>query len=346
MAKSEPRRIGTWNMKTENRKYRHRGIRAFGLLAICGVLSVVLLYTGCGEKPTVEDTNDYLDLIRYIETTEDGRSLFRTEGLIVDLPYTKPNRPGVEFRDSLESVTRNYYGEIPGGFVEKDFGSPFGIVDDAYFEIVDQFRLYILEDSAGTRIEQTRQDRTLRRRAYFLRLNSGGGYGGWLMYGFNGGTPRGFAGMEIKRSNGSTFLGDGLDYQYIEYDKYVTTYWPDMYPPFDSVIVDTFWRQHEESPYILINDIARVTKGDELSIRSFDNNTEYGTTSASVNQLISAMTDSGAVYRLMHGPDYDVYTDTIHTPVVTDVIWDVLFFQEFQSPNRPGGIWCVPYRVQ
>ena len=128
-------------MKTENREYGYRRVKTFGLLAISLVLSMALLFTGCDDKPTVSDTNDYLDLIRYIETSEEGRSLFRTEGLIVDLPYTKPTRPGVMFRDSLESVTRTYSGEIPTGLVEKDFGSPFGIVDDAYFLVKDELVL-------------------------------------------------------------------------------------------------------------------------------------------------------------------------------------------------------------
>ena len=323
-----------------------RIVGAASLLAVLGFTVVALLQAGCGSKPTVEDTNDYLDLIRYIENNEDGRMLFRTEGLIVDDPYTKPNRPGVVFRDSLESVTRTFSGEIPGGFVEKDFGAPFGILDDAEFNVQDVFRVHILADSADTQLRETIQDRTLYRRAYFLRLRSGrDAYGGWLMHGFNGGTPRGMAGMEIKRSNGSMFLGDGTDYQHVEYVKYVTTYWPDPYPPFDSVTVDTI-PDKTMFPYILVQDIARVSKGDELSILSFSNNTDYGTTSASVYQLISARTDSGPVYRSMIGPDYDLYTDTIRTPVATDVLWDFLFFQEFRFVDRPGGIWCVPYRVQ
>ena len=316
------------------------------MLAAVGLLSLSLLSTSCEDKATVEDTNDYLELIRYIENNEDGRSLFRTEGLIVDFPYSKPNRPGVVFRDSLESVTRTFMGDIPGGFVEKDFGAPFGIVDDAEFVVQDIFRVHVLADSADSILPKTIQDRTLHRRAYFLRLRSDrDAYAGWLMHGFNGGTPRSAAGMEIRRSNGSMFLGDGLDYQHIRYLKYVTTYWPDPYPPFDSVIVDTIPDQTDD-PYILIQDIARVNKGDELSILSFANDTSYGTTSASVYQLISAETDTGPVYRSMLGPDGDRYIDTIRTPAVTDVIWDLIFFQEFRFVDRPGGIWCVPYRTQ
>lgn len=318
--------------------------RSIVLLSLAGLLSAALLSSSCKDKPFVEDTNDYLELIRYIETNEDGRSLFRTEGLIVDQPYAKPNRPSVMFRDSLESVTRTFTGEIPGGFVEKDFES-FGIVDDAYFVVQDIFRVHILADSAGAQWLDNIQERVLRRRAYFLRLGSPRDpYGGWLMHGYNGGTPRGQAGMEIRRSNGSMFLGDGLDYEYIEHDEYVTHYWPDRWSPLDSITVDTIFRVRTESPYILIQDIARVAKGDELSIQSFANDTS-NTTSGSVYQLISAETDTGRVYRSMRGPDNGRYNDTIRTPDATNVIWNLIFFQEFQFVDRPGGIWCVPYRV-
>ncbi len=333
-------------MKTASNRYDLPQKRSIVLLTLAGLLWVALMSSNCGDKATVEDTNDYLDLIRYIESNENGRSLFRTEGLIVDRPYTKPNRPGVVFRDSLESVTRTFTGEIPGGFVEKDFGSPFGIVDDAEFNVRDIFRVHILADSADTQLRKTIQDRTLHRRAYFLRLRSeGDAYGGWLLHGFNGGTPRGMAGMEIKRSNGSKFLGDGTDYQHIRYLRYVTTYWPDPYPPFDSVTVDTIPDQ-TMFPYMLVQDIARVYKGDELSILSFDNDTSDGTTSLSVYQLISAATDTGPVYRAMHGPDGDRYADTIQTPSATNRIWDIICFFEFQFVDRPGGIWCVPYHTQ
>lgn len=318
------------------------------LFAVVGLLSLIILSASCRDEPMVEDTNDYLELIRYIENSEEGRALFRTEGLILDQPYTKPNRPGgVEFRDSLESVTRNFSGEIPGGFVEKNFGPPFGIVDDAYFVVQDEFRIHILADSAGSQWLDQIQDRTLYRRAYFLRLGSErGAYRGWLMHGYNGGTPRGMAGMELKRSNGSTFLGDGLDYNYIRYDRIVTKYWPDPYPPFDSITVDTFFRDQTNDPYILLSEIARVTKGDELSISSFDNSTANNAPGRSIYQLMSSKTDSGPVYRTMHGPDSGRYADTIRTPSTTNDIWDIIFFQEFQFVDRPGGMWCVPYRVR
>ncbi len=135
-------------MKKNTIANSRRIVSAASLLAVLGFTVVALLQTSCGSKPTVEDTNDHFELIDYIQRNEDGRFLFRTDGIVREEPYTKPGREGIVFRDVLDSVSRQYFTDIPSYFVEKDFGPPFGIVDDAEVDVQDVFYIRILADSA------------------------------------------------------------------------------------------------------------------------------------------------------------------------------------------------------
>ncbi|MCK4462002.1 MAG: hypothetical protein KAW46_09355, partial [candidate division Zixibacteria bacterium] len=191
----------------------------------------------------------------------------------------------------------------------------------------------------GTPLYPRYQQRVLHRSAYFLRLRSDrDAYAGWLMHGYNGGTPRD-ASMEITKPNGVMFRGDGLRFQRFQYLQYVTTEWSGDDNIVDSITVDTIPGRSRNS-YVLLQDIERVTKGDELFIQSLN------VGSNSVYQFISAETEDGPVYHLMHRPDSAHYADTIQTPAATNRIWDIICFFEFQFVDRPGGIWCVPYHTQ
>lgn len=316
-----------------------RIVSAASLLTALGFTVVALLQTSCGSNPTVEDTNDHLELIDYIERNEDGRYLFRTGGIVLEEPYSKPGREGIVFRDVLDSVSRQYFTDIPSYFVEKDFGPPFGIVDDAEVDVQDVFYVRILGDSAGTPLTTRFQQRVLHRSAYFLRLRSDrDAYAGWLMHGYNGGIPRD-AGMEITKSNGDVFRGDGERFQRFQYMMYVSTEHTGDDDIVDSITVDTFPGRTDGS-YMLLQDIERVTKGDRLVIESQD------VGSNSIYQKIAAETSDGPIYRNMHRPDINHYKDTIQTPSATNRIWDIICFFEFQFVDRPGGIWCVPYHTQ
>jgi hypothetical protein len=284
-----------------------RVVIAASLLTVLGLTVFALLQTSCGSKPTVEDTNDHLELIDYIERNEDGRYLFRTGGIVLEEPYSKPGREGIVFRDVLDSVS--------------------------------VFYVRILGDSAGTPLTTRFQQRVLHRSAYFLRLRSDrDAYAGWLMHGYNGGIPRD-AGMDITKSNGDVFSGDGERFQRFQYMMYVSTEHTGDDDIVDSITVDTFPGRTDGS-YMLLQDIERVTKGDRLVIESQD------VGSNSIYQKIAAETSDGPIYRNMHRPDVAHYADTIQTPSATNRIWDIICFFEFQFVDRPGGIWCVPYHTQ
>lgn len=317
-----------------------RLIRCIALLPLAGLFgAALLLSSSCKDNPVVEDTNDHLELIRYIEVNEDGRSLFRTDGVVRDFPYSKGMRPGWVFRDNLDSVGRNYFTDIPSYFEVKDFGPPFGIIDDAEVEVLDVFYVRIVGDSAGVLSDTVYQQRVLRRWAYFLRFRSDrDAYAGWLMHGYNGGVPR-KAFMDIIKSNGDIFRGDGLRFDKVQYMVHLTIEHRGDDGVLDSITETTFPGSSSQ-PYILLQDIERVAKGDRLILKSLDVQSE------SVYQIVAAEDDSGPIYRLMNRPETAHYVDTIKTPANTGRIWNIINFFEFQFVDRPGGIWCVPYRVQ
>ncbi len=327
-------------MRNDSFTVGRRNCKAFLLLTVAVFIGIALITSTCRDQPTVVDTNDHLELISYIESNEDGRELFRTDGIIKAYPYTKPNRhPDVVFRDSLDSVSRQYFTDIPTYWEETDFGPPFGIVDAAEVAVTDIFYVRVTADSAGTPLITLYQQRVLKRYALFLRLRTEqDAYAGWLMYGYNGGVPRDGL-LEITKSNGIKFRGDGLDFDEVDYLKYVSIPHTGDDGIVDSITVDTI-PGSTRYRYILLQDIERVTRGDRLVVRGLDIRNE------STYQIIAAETDTGAVYRLMNRPDIGNYVDTIKTPTTTDRLWNLITFFEFQFPDRPGGIWCVPYRAQ
>ncbi|MDH3891829.1 MAG: hypothetical protein OEV49_12160 [candidate division Zixibacteria bacterium] len=332
-------------MKTDYTKFGRRAARRLVLTAIVGLLSLPVLTTNCRDKPTVEDTNDHLELIRYIESNEDGRYLFRTDSVIFDYPYTKPGRPGVVFRDSLDSVGRRYFTDIPNYWEVKDFGAPFGVVDDAEVKVTDVFYIRIVGDSAtsdstSVALIPRYQQRVLHRWAYFLRFRQDSdAYAGWLMHGYNGGIPHEEQFMEIIKSNGDRFPGDGRDYNHIRYLVTITIEHRGDDGVLDST-TDSTWGQQSNQAYVLVSDIERIAKGDRLIVRTLD------PWSDSPYMIVSAEDDIGPVYRLMHRPETGHYVDTIRSPMNSDRIWNTINFFGFRLPDRPGGIWCVPYRVQ
>ncbi len=326
-------------MKKNRYTNSRRIVSAASLLTVLGIAVVALLQTSCGSKPTVYDTYDFDELIRYIQETTEGRELFRTEGLVRDFQYTKPTDPDAVFRDLLDSTTRHFHVTTTPDTVEKEHGEPFGIVDDAEVQVRDVFYVRIQRvEETDTSIKY--QQRVLDRFAYFLRFSSEDRpYRGWRMHAYNGGTPReGY--MEITPSTGEMFRGDGLQFHHFRYMMHITVSWYGDDKRLDSVTTITQLGRSDRG-YALLEDIGRVRKGDHLSV---DEETEpYAN---SVYQFISAESADGPVYRLIHRPDSAHYVDTIQTPSATNRIWDIICFFEFQFVDRPGGIWCVPYHTQ
>jgi hypothetical protein len=145
--------------------------------------------------------------------------------------------------------------------------------------------------------------------------------------------------MDIIKSNGDIFRGDGLRFEKFRYLVHLTIEHRGDDGVLDS-ITDTTFAGSSTQAYILPQDIERVAKGDQLIIKSLDVLNE------SVYQIVAAEDDSGPVYRLMNRPEIAHYVDTIRTPENTDRIWNIINFFEFRFVDRPGGIWCVPYRVK
>jgi len=309
------------------------------VLALCA--AAIVASTGCEKKPTVTETDDREALISYIQSTPEGQALFRTAGLVRNVPYAKPEHEGVVFRDELASVDRHYYTNLPSRLVEKDFGAPYGIVDDAEVEVQDVFHVRVVADSAGRPPDTAWQQRVLTRSAYFMRLRPEHDlFAGWVMQGYNGGVPR-RGRMELTGSDGNVLRGDGLHFERILFMKYVTTEWFGDDDRLDSTTVDSV-RSRTDHEYLLLPNVGRVARGDTLRVEHTDVD-QY-----SLFQVISAETAEGPIYRLMDHLDPTSYVDTLRIAPAAPNAWNVLFFQEFQGPgvDRPGGIWCVPYRLQ
>ncbi|MEA3296789.1 MAG: hypothetical protein U9R56_02865 [candidate division Zixibacteria bacterium] len=307
--------------------------------ALVALLTGIIALTGCEDEPEVFDVYDYDELIRHITYSNEGKELFRTVNLIPDDPYIKPSDPEAVYRDFVDSVNRWFYVTTTPDSVVKDHGAPFWLTDDAEVVVCDEFFIHT-ERTYGDSTSYEYQSRKLERIAYFLRLGDfNQRFSGWIMHAYNGGTPRGEALLEISREDDTVFRGDELAMQPFTYDKYTTVRYIDEQGQAD-IRVDTVLRAESQFRYILLQDIARVDKGDILIFNSSDVDAQ------SQYQLLAAETDSGATLHLMHRFESDQYIDTVRTPDINNRLWEIVLLQEFTTTGHLGSMWCVPYRIQ
>jgi len=330
------RMTGSRAMSKQRHPRRRRSALCDAAIVSAAVLTSAALMVGCGDEPEVYNVYDYDELIRYVHDDPTGREFFRTEGLIPDDPYAKPFDEGAVYRDFVDSIDRWYDVFPTPDSVDKDFGTPYGIVDDAEVIVKDLFFVRIRR-VAGTDTSYKHQGRLLTRLGHFLRLGSESQrFSGWKLHGFNGGSPGSGTLMEVTKENGTTFRGDDIGFDEFRYIQYMTV----RYQTEDgkwAIRTDTLVR-YSRYAYRPLDDIATVPKGQRLVFTS-----DLVATN-SVYQLITADTDSGCTLQVMHGPDNARYVDTVWTPAVNSRVWNVVFVQEFKATDRPGDIWCVPYR--
>ena len=312
-----------------DRLVRRVSIHRAATLVVLAVLAT-LLVLACDDKPTVYDQYDSDEILDYIESREDGAEFFRTDSLIVTVPYTKPGNDSV-FTDFVDSVVRHVDIVPTEDNVEKDFGSPYWIKDDAEAVVTDSFfvRIRRVLGDDTTFIEQVRR---IVRRAYFLRVgNANQDFGGWLMIGFDGGHPRSQTVQFMKLQSGRSYNADAWDYRQIQYIQYkeITG---------DSVYIDTT-RGYSEGYYRWLDSVPTVPRGQQLV---FDG---VNTDASTRYQLIGWKGENGYGARAMHGPDAERYLDTIITPSDSLQAYRIVVFQEFKFPDRLGAMWVVPYRV-
>ncbi len=327
-----------WLQKIDRQRHQQRRTLSAGKAAIAWaiLLTGVALMVGCEDDREVFDFYDHDELVRYIHEDATGLEFFRTAGLIPSDPYTKPFDEGAVYRDFVDSIDRWYDVFPTPDSVDKDFGSPLWIVDDAEMIVEDLFFVRI-QRIAGTDTSYVNQGRLLRRLGYFLRLGSENQrFSGWKLHGFNGGAPGSGTLMEVTKEDGTTFRGDNIGFDEFRYVQYITIRYQTENGQW-AIRTDTLVR-YSRWAYRPLEDIAVVTKGRRLVFTSSfvrDN---------SVYQLMTADTNSGSTLQVMHGPQNAGYVDTVFTPAVNPRVWNLVFVQEFKATDRPGDIWCVSYR--
>ncbi|MDH4155937.1 MAG: hypothetical protein OEW00_01495 [candidate division Zixibacteria bacterium] len=308
--------------------------------------TVACLFAGCGEEdvPFVVDEDE---IRRYLSETEEGRDLYRRSSLIADEPYSVPYDDEATYEDLVDSVRRAIYFDISGDKKLKDFG-PY-VTRDAEVEIEDNFHIRTVRTTADSTSEERRALK-VRRYAYFLKLGSDAqAYSGWVLSGYNGGTPEYPANLTVIREDGaSSFPGDGTDYDVFRYVTYDTSYVSNPQGGTDRIITPVAgFSSHR---YVKLSEIENISGDSILVFRGTD------IPNKSFYQLLCGETKSGFTQQRMARPDSATYLDTLRPPDPNRRLWNVVMLREFRRIFIPDGIppdtmvvqesnWCVPYRV-
>ncbi len=316
------------------------------------LLPAIVLISGCSEKE-VEYVIDDEELIRYINSSEDARELFRVDGLFPEEPFTVPYDSAI-FVDVIDSTRRFIFVdahvdtvrtlEFPDGSVEyyrerHFFPSPIGEEWEAEVTVDDYFygrRLRIVE---GDTTSET-FERVLTRYGFFLKLGGDSrAYRGWTLWAFNGGGPPSGS-MVVQTSNGESFRGDFVEYSPISFtiERESLT--------FGGIRTLGGGTQHA---YKRLDRLEPVTEGAELFVTASEVDTK------SQVRLISAQTDTGFTNFKMDRVSTSQYVDTIALASNTDFVWNLLSCQEITRTLIPGSVppeytiawhpWVVPFRI-
>ena len=308
--------------------------------------AVACLFAACGEEdvPFVVDEDE---IRRYLSETEGGRDLYRRAGLIPEELYSIPYDDEATYHDLVDSVRRLTYFDISGTRKLKDFG-PY-VTRDAEVEIEDNFYIRTVRTTADSTSEESRTVKVIRY-AYFLKLGSDAqAYSGWVLSGYNGGTPEYPANLTVFREDGAaSFPGDGTDYDVFRYVTYDTTYVSNPQGGTDRIITPVAgFSSHK---YVKLSDIENITGDSILVFRGTD------VPNRSFYQLLSGESNAGFALQRMARPDSATYLDTLRPPDPNARLWNIVMLREFRRIFIPDGIppdtmvvqesnWCVPYRV-
>lgn len=319
------------------------------LVATTAIMTAALVNTGCDVEREVYDFDDNAELQAYIHQEPRAKELFRLDGLFPSGAYTKPGDTDGVYRDFIDSTHRRIYIE---GEADADFLEPYGIVSYAEVFVVDQFRI-------GTeRITDQRVDtlspyewRTLNRAGFFLQLGNpqDQAFSGWVLHGFNGGTPRKGT-MVAEDDEGESFRLDALDYDRYRYIVNVKRLIIDTLPGPDSssqwIDTNEVWQQvprYSEEEYISLSDISQQRAGDTLLI-SGDGMDGGSSESGTVYTLMTTERNNGWTVERMSHPTPQTYRDTLVVPASSNDHYHLIMFQERRYPDRYGAIWVAPYR--
>ena len=312
----------------------HSASHTILLLLLLGIAII----GGCEEREITFVVD--ADVLRdYISQTEEGRDLFRVDNLFLEDPFMIDGDLAT-YKIIVDSVFRSIVVDTTPVNILKDFGGSIGMARDAEVIVDDFFHLRVLRiENADTTISSHK--RAITRIGYFLKLGSDAQANfGWLLWGFNGGSPESPAQMVIRSSRGVEFRGDQFDYVQFRYVLH------DTLSNGEIRLIGGF----SDHKYIRLSATGIISDGDLLYI------TSSNLQSTSHYQLISADTDSGFVLHNMNRADATHWVDTVATRHNNPKIWELLSFQEMQAIPIVGAIppdtafvwngWTVPFRFE
>jgi hypothetical protein len=151
------------------------------------------------------------------------------------------------------------------------------------------------------------------------------------------------ASVVVKPESGPSFYGDGSPQDYFHYESYVYGRHYDYEGDSLWFGVDTVKNGSSRMPYTLLSDIPEVNNGDSLIVTA--SNVPSTIPYASIYQLISGYLTNGYETSQMIRASSSTYVDTLVTASDNPFNFNLLFFQEYRYPDRPGGMWVVPYRA-
>ena len=317
------------------------------------VATGLLTLAGCEEKevPPVEDLSS---LESYIYGSEECRDLYRTSNLFLEDEYSIPLDSAIykTIVDSMHrSVELDIYMDTPKydslrhfwyrTSHEYDYPSLKGTYWDAEAIIDDRFFVRTLRMIDNDTTEKA-VERVVTRYAYFIKIGDDSRpYLGWKLWGYNGGAPHLSARMEVRSQDGAVFRGDNFGYDEFRY----IIHWENLSNGDTTCRVGS-----SDHRYMRVDQLGVIEDGSELYLdgSNIENESYY--------QTVSALTDSGYHLHMMNRPDSSHYVDTVKTPDNNPLLWNLLFFQEWQRYEIPGNLppdtigtnwhgWCVPYRV-
>lgn len=289
-------------------------IRKLTILFFFGILMLTAGY-GCNPKdvPVIIDEDE---LLRYMNETEDGRELFRTDGLIPSSPYQTPVDNAI-WSDSVLAHKRVISVNASDG--EADYGS-LGFLREGVVLVNDQFTVETTRLFPDSTVVDTTV-RTVLRDAFFLKLGGDSRpFVGWLMWGYNG-IGEAFLPVNVwmRPDTSQLFFGDKSP----------------------NTINGKLLRVG--GPFIALTDIRALGDGESIVCSTATANSQ---TPVRTYQVLTFAEGSGFAVSGMKQIDRMRYIDTISTPTANPRLWNIIYFQSFDDQTRKLlASWTVPYRI-
>ncbi|MEK7774666.1 MAG: hypothetical protein AAB305_02130, partial [Candidatus Zixiibacteriota bacterium] len=271
------------------------------------VILLTLIYTSCRklDTPFIVDEDN---IMLYIELSEDGRELFRTDELYSDSPFTVAGDTAI-YRLIVDSVQRNTDLTVsPRGGQLKDYRIGTDPLRDAELVVDDIFYGKMFR-MAGA--ETTHVDRKwgFTRKGLFLKLGADDrDFVGWKLWGYNGGLDA--LGPPISllftRSNGIYF-----SYPPPGGDRF-TWYFP---RPSDGSVGDTV-AHYTLYRYTRLDQYPIIAKGEKLAVQG-------QVPDRTVQLLLNGSLQSGYDVQQIKQPTVQYFIDSVRTASANSRHWNV-----------------------